>query len=386
MATIVEQQRRFRASSPKIDPVLKMGFRRDVIAYCIEHGKYAKDFSKNRLQYLKDCSSIVTGFYNQKTQRRVQTFRNACSDRLCPICQRYVHLQKSAFLRYKFFDLRAKIEANLGYSLTDKQFWDRFKFVTISPYKSMELPYVREALQTLKNTAFTWMHQDRYNGIFHCPYWAAAGAWSTMEVTYDRKTGLYHPHLHILFYWPFPAPMWDRDDLVRMDNYFLKKTLQFQAGRIDKLIQDQGKKLDAVALQELQDQRTWLSQAIKGWNAAYKKAHPDVSYEDFCKSLGVQNTVSIDVQAVKSDPAYELSKYLTKTDDFLPLLGDEKAFKRSEYWDSWSECPSDECVEAMEPYIALALALKGAPQMGGYGCLKFNEAEWKAIIQNANFV
>lgn len=312
-------------------------FRRDLVFHGMRYGDLRHKFSPQASSLLETCSDIDLHFKNQANGRTVHVYSNCCRHRCCPVCQSFKHARYSFWLRECCKKIRSEVDQELGRRQSDVEWWGRFKFITISPFVSMPLEHVSESLSFIR-CAFKNISKGK-GGIEAL---RADSVWNTAEVTYDRDTGLYHPHVHYLLYYNGKAPYIDDDTKRDIEKRFLRKMRNFTYADGSKI------------------------------NMTLSDGRP-------------QDTVSIDYSAVDPDSSFELTKYMVKTDDFVPGgLSMDRIKSDPTLWDSAIDAPTDKLYGYIDDYLRLCLALKHVPHFASSGKLRFRKEDWKTIIQNGN--
>lgn len=123
---------------------------------------------------------------------------NRCRERICPVCAKtrsmtYAKRLKCVIDKIKYDD-----------ELTDTQHC--YTFWTLSPYENQPISKLRDILK-LFNKKFKHIIQ---NGCFG----DVAGYWISVEVTKNKKTNTYHPHMHILMC--YEAEKWQWVDRIKL--------------------------------------------------------------------------------------------------------------------------------------------------------------------------
>lgn len=312
-------------------------FRRDLVWCGMRYGELRNKFSAQASALMETCSDIDLHFKNQSNGRTVHVYSNCCRHRCCPVCQSFKHARYSYWLRECCKKLRREEEEKIGFRMSDADWWGRFKFITISPFVSMDLKYVRESITCIRR----WFAEIS-KGKGGISLLRTDSIWNTAEVTYDRDTGLCHPHVHYFLYYDGKAPYIDDDTKRNIEKRFLRKMRNFTYADGTKI------------------------------NMTLSDGRP-------------QETVSIDYSAVDPDSCFELTKYMVKTDDFVPGgLSMDRIKSDPTLWDSAIDAPTDKLYGYIDDYLRLCLALKHVPHFASSGKLRFRKEDWKTIIQNGN--
>lgn len=309
---------------------------RDYIADAMEEMSM---YSPQSVQRTRECCSYELFTWNPVVGRRNNIKLNRCRNRCCPICQHLDHANRSGWLRYADEKLHAEAEEKQHKKISPQVWYNRYKFITFSPFVSMPLEEVAGALRFGKGVIGDLCRIKNWNMLE-----GSSGRWLTCEVTYNQLTGLYHPHFHLLLYYDHKAPFIDNDRKKRIHDYFLRKVNESRWSRSNLV-------------------------------SSYPEAYVNTKYAGDPKD---QETVSIDYKAVRvkqvgdsvsPEFTFELTKYVTKVTSFVSALDD----------DEHNFAGAHEYLKLMK-----SLADGGVRRMQGSGVLAYKKAEYKAFIQNAN--
>lgn len=177
-------------------------------------------FSDKRIERVANCSSIE--IKQRWKDGRIRTlYANHCHDRICPLCQKRYHQHAAAWLRDVDKAERKKAEELIGKSITDKAWYARYKFMTISPFvSSHDLSDMKEKLRWLCSEVST-----RLNNYYFVKRVGVKplGYFRSFEITYDKDKG-FHPHIHCIYLYPERAPYVDQVEVERAVFKALLKT------------------------------------------------------------------------------------------------------------------------------------------------------------------
>lgn len=185
----------------------------------VEQMRKMPHFSDKRIDRVANCSSIEVK--QRWKDGRIRTlYANHCHDRICPLCQKRRHQHAAAWLREVDRVERAKAEELIGKKITDQAWYQRYKFMTISPFvSSHDLTDLREKLQWLCHevTDLNRYYFQAKVGV------KPIGYFRSFEITYDKEKG-FHPHIHCIYLYPERAPYVDEREVERAVFKALSKT------------------------------------------------------------------------------------------------------------------------------------------------------------------
>lgn len=176
-------------------------------------------FSDKRIERVANCSSIE--IKQRWKDGRIRTlYANHCHDRICPLCQKRYHQHAAAWLRDVDKVERKKAEELIGKPITDKAWYARYKFMTISPFvSSHDLTDMKDKLRWLCHEVSLI---NRYY-FSKCTGVKPIGYFRSFEITYDKDKG-FHPHIHCIYLYPERAPYVDQVEVERAVFKALSKT------------------------------------------------------------------------------------------------------------------------------------------------------------------
>lgn len=185
----------------------------------VEQMRKMPHFTDKRIERVANCSSIEVK--QRWKDGRIRTlYANHCHDRICPLCQKRRHQHAAAWLREVDRVERAKAEELIGKKITDQAWYQRYKFMTISPFvSSHDLSDLREKLQWLCREVTEINNYYFKNKVGVKPI----GYFRSFEITYDPVRG-FHPHIHCIYLYSERAPFVDQREVERAVYKALKKS------------------------------------------------------------------------------------------------------------------------------------------------------------------
>lgn len=161
--------------------------RSDVISAKLRKAGYS-----SRAQRIQECGIVLSYTHCPECGRYHVTRANLCRDRLCPICGWRLSVKRFGEMT-EVLQQMGDLEGRTVSMLT----------LTVRNVKPDDL---RETIRELANS---WRRMTQRKVVADELYgWARS-----VEITYNRKTGEFHPHLHVFMIW---------QDRVQVDKYLGK--------------------------------------------------------------------------------------------------------------------------------------------------------------------
>lgn len=255
----------------------------------------------DRADKLAACATHLEFYENADGSKRTLHGMNACQSRMCPMCA----ARKARRTASRLFRILDAVDAD-----HKRQYRGLFLTLTIRNVKGEDL---RDALDLL-TTAWAKLRRRR------CFARAVRGWYRAIEITYNRETGEYHPHIHAIL-------LVDRDYYADRNAKAVKNGLYIR----------QGKDEDEISGYK---NPTW----IQLWQESLQ-----VDYLPSVQVSAVHKKHSHDTtDSATRDAVIEAAKYATKDADYLnPTM------------------PDDEAVAVLRTYTE-ALTRKRLTAMGGW--------------------
>ncbi len=273
---------------------------------------------KRRFHAMDHCASNMYWLYSSKRNCSVLRFADFCGSRFCPVCMRNDHKVRAAELRFKINKLPD------DYKLV---FW------TFNGVSNVPLDQLRDAIKTYRQCISSVIRGK--------PGWHLFGDYKGyylhMEVTRNKETNTYHPHFHVLIAYEKNNPF---VDVFKVQAY------------TKRYMNERGFAGEGFCFYEL-----------------VKRRRCDDTNAEF-SVIETSGKVSHD------DGSFELTKYLTKSDDFIEYQRVPGSADMVESFD-------------IDSYLKLFAATAGLGCFQTNGCFKWTEEdkeEYRTIIQNANFI
>lgn len=111
-----------------------------------------------------------------------------CRNKFCPNCRRWAALR--AVVKY----------GPMVNELYDRGFYPFFMTVTVPNVEGKDLAFELEKMSKAYQQLWRWYYEDLSKGGSDERAGQAIGAIRSLEVTYNKKTGLFHPHYHSIMF------------------------------------------------------------------------------------------------------------------------------------------------------------------------------------------
>lgn len=233
----------------------------------------------DRADKLAGCATHLEFYENADGSKRTLHGMNACQSRMCPMCA----ARKARRTASRLFRILDDVDA-----AHKRQYRGLFLTLTIRNVKADDL---RAALDLL-TTAWAKLRRRR------CFVRAVRGWFRAIEITYNKTTGEYHPHIHAIL-------LVDKDYYDDKNGGAVKNGLYIRQG------------MDTDAIKGYKNP-TWVQLWRESLRADYD---PSVQVSAVRKKRSHDTT-----DAATRDAVVEAAKYATKDADFLdPTMPDAEA-------------------------------------------------------------
>lgn len=155
----------------------------------------ATDYAQKQALKLGECSTLV--LVKEQAGRRTVAYRNACKSRICPVCGHFQARKNARELRDAITN---KLNRMYATEEGQKQMIHGRLVHMVLTAENVDVGrvlLVKDAWRTIQKQK---KRSNKKRANIHAVWMIAPWGFWKFEVTYNEKTGLFHPHLHI-FAW-----------------------------------------------------------------------------------------------------------------------------------------------------------------------------------------